>query len=274
MIHFDPSPIAISLPFIEISITWYGVLFASGLILACLTAIYHLKNFYKNVSSSVIHQFVDSAALYATVSLLLGARLVEALFYSPHLLLSPRDFIAVWEGGLASHGGILGLAVGCLIFYWKNRQNPLFHAKNTHPLITADIVSLSGVLCGVFIRLGNFINQEIVGTASNLPWAILFKNPREFVEPIPRHPAQLYEAIGYLLLWTIQSKRLYQNKAPGLIMSQTLLGVFVIRWIVEYFKASIHPLDGLSWLTMGQTLSLPFIAIALILIYLLKRRKV
>jgi phosphatidylglycerol:prolipoprotein diacylglycerol transferase len=273
MFNFDPSPIALTLPFINLSITWYGIFFASGLIIGCLSAIHHLKKFYKDIPLETLHAFIDSGALYATTFLLLGARLVEAFFYSPHLLQSPWHFIAVWEGGLASHGGILGLGVGCLLFYYRNRNHPVLNSSLHSPLLSADIVSLSGVLCGIFIRLGNFMNQEIVGKASTLPWTVVFKHPRDFVEPIARHPAQLYEALGYFLLWVIQSQRLYRNHPPGLLMAQTLLGVFIIRWIVEYFKAPVHLLDGHTLITRGQFLSLPFIALALILIYILKRNK-
>lgn len=263
MLAFDISPIAFSIPFFNLTVTWYGICFACGLILSSFAATHHLKKLYKEVPSSVIQEFVDNLTLYATFSLILGARLVEAIFYSPHLFQSPMAFIAVWEGGLASHGGIFGLFIGCWLFYIRSSQHILFKKYQLHPLRGADIVSLSGVLCGVFIRLGNFMNQEIVGKVSSLPWAILFKHPREVIEVAPRHPSQLYEALGYLLIWVIQTKRLTPEKKPGVIMAETLIGVFLVRWLVEYSKSPVAISDTHGFLTMGQLLSLPFFLSAL-----------
>lgn len=267
MILFDPSPIACSIPFIGLSITWYGLCFASGLIAASYVASSKLKKLYPSTPKVLIQSFIDSAALYATLSLLIGARLFEALFYSPHILQNPWNFIAVWEGGLASHGGIAGLGVGCLLFYYNNQTHPLFKEQKLHPLCAADIVSLSAILCGAFIRLGNFINQEIVGTISNLPWAITFMHPREFVEVAPRHPAQLYEAIGYGLLFLLQNRRFNQkNKSkltPGVFTLDSLIGVFLIRFFVEYVKAPVISSDAGNFLSTGQLLSLPFLILAI-----------
>lgn len=247
----------------------YGLLFVGG-----LTCGYFVVNaMFKK--EGMPEKSMDQLVLYMVLSTIIGARLGHVFFYGPYwgpdgYFSNPGEIIKVWEGGLASHGA----AVAILIALWYYSRKVV----NKPYLWILDRIAPAIAIAGCFIRLGNLVNHEIVGDPTDVPWAFSFQfyynEDIGNFDPTPRHPAQLYEAIGYLLLWTIQSKRLYQNKAPGLIMSQTLLGVFVIRWIVEYFKASIHPLDGLSWLTMGQTLSLPFIAIALILIYLLKRRKV
>jgi prolipoprotein diacylglyceryl transferase len=182
----------------------------------------------------------------------------------------PVDIFKVWEGGLASHGGAIGVMVALWLY--------LRTVRKTYPQLTyvtlLDLMVIPTALVGCFIRLGNFFNQEIIGTGTTLPWGVIFGNPMDGGTIIPRHPAQLYEALAYLLtfvflytLWKVKGTQLKTGTLAGLFF----ILVFVSRFLIEFVKAPMDAVVDQSFLQMGQYLSLPFIALGFYL--LLKKEK-
>jgi len=254
-----------------ISIRYYGLLFVSGLILC----IFILGRIYKR--ENIPSEHLEKLSIYGMIGILLGARLGHCLFYEPSYYLShPLEMILPItfppEGGikfsgyqgLASHGGVLGLLIALYIYSRKTK----------HQMI--DAVDLIAVVAGLsfgFIRLGNFMNSEIIGMPTTKPWGVIF----ERVDNIPRHPAQLYEAISYLIIFTIMM--LLYGKMRARLKNGFLFGLgtvlfFTSRFVIEFVKENqVGFEDGMA-LNMGQLLSLPYIAVGVgFIIYGLMKTK-
>jgi prolipoprotein diacylglyceryl transferase len=204
----------------------------------------------------------EQLMFYVIIGAIVGSRLGDLLFYQSWegILRHPFSIFAVWEGGLASHGG----AIGILIAFW------IYAVRQKFPFwTTVDFAVIPTAIAAVFIRLGNFMNQEILGTPSTLPWAVLFRHPADGGAIVPRHPVQLYEAIWYLctfLLLMVYWHRREPFKPAGRTTGLFLVLVFGFRFFIESIKVeqSAH-LSAASLLTMGQMLSIPFIALGLFL---------
>jgi prolipoprotein diacylglyceryl transferase len=212
------------------------------------------------------------------IGILVGARLGHCLFYEPSYFLShplemilpvtfPPDGGIKFTGyqGLASHGGVLGLIIALYIYSRKTK----------HPMIdTIDLIAVVSGLSFGFIRLGNFMNSEIIGNPTNLPWGVIF----ERVDNIPRHPAQLYEAISYFIIFIIMML-LYKKKRAslknGILFGIAAVLFFTARLLIEFLKENQVGFEDKMTLNMGQLLSLPFIAVGFgFIIYgLIKTRK-
>lgn len=279
-LYWNPPKEVFRIPLIDHPIAWYGVFFVLGFVLAYFVVIKLIKNFLltseaiteteaKNFSISLS----DKLCWFTLAGTLIGARLGAILLYDwPYFKSHPEEMIKVWHGGLASHGGVIGVVIA-LIFYFKT-------VRKQHPSLTflslMDIVSIPSALVATFIRIGNFINQEIVGTPSSLPWAVLFAHPSENVIPIPRHPVQLYEALCYLstffiLYYLARKKKWIERK--GALCGLMFVLIFTSRFILEFWKErQISSLD-FSVLQMGQWLSIPFILGGMILLYIAKQAK-
>jgi prolipoprotein diacylglyceryl transferase len=268
-IYWDPSPVVFSVPYFDFPILWYGVFFALGFWLAFLVFVKILSR-YSHLEPSKVKEIADRLTVYIVVGTILGARLGHFLFYeSPSdYLTNPLEFFKLRNGGLASHGAVIGIILAVILFSYRIRKK--------HPDLTwirlLDFISVPTALAGAFIRIGNFFNQEIMGTPSNLPWAVLFGHPADGSFPVPRHPAQLYEAIWYLvlffLLWRL-SKRPSLLRREGRLVGLFLILAFLFRFFVEFIKTEQSHLLDTSWLTMGQILSIP--AILLGFFFYLKR---
>ena len=194
-IHWNADPEIINI--LGISVRYYGLLFVGGLLLC----IYILGRIYK--IENIPYENLEKLSIYSMIGILAGARLGHCLFYEPSYYLShplemilpvtfPPDGGIKFSGyqGLASHGGILGLLIALYIYSRKTK----------HPMIdTLDLIAVVAGMSFGFIRLGNFMNSEIIGTPTTLPWGVIF----ERVDNIPRHPAQLYEAISYFIIFAI-----------------------------------------------------------------------
>ena len=236
------------------------------------------------VREGVSKDYLEPLFVYMVVSTLLGARLGDVFFYSwdyyqNHLLeilLPIREnvngsilwFIKGYEftgfRGLASHGAGIGIITGILLFQFKH--------KLKSALWIFDRLTVVVTLGGVFIRLGNFINSEIVGKYTGSDFGIIFENRGEI---LPRHPAQLYESFGYLLLFLFLRK-IYSkvNHKPGFLLGVFLSGIFSIRFVVELVKESQGGFETyMPMLTTGQWLSIPFITSGLVIIYLSRLKK-
>lgn len=241
-----------------ISIRYYGLLFVTGLLLSIyvLGWIFRMENIPQN--------HLEKLAIYGTIGIFVGARLGHCLFYEPSYyfahpleMILPITFLPdggikfIGYQGLASHGGALGFLIS-VYFYSR---------KTKHSMIdTLDLVAIVGALTGVFIRLGNFMNSEIIGIPTSKPWGVIF----ERVDNLPRHPAQLYEAISYFIIFTIMMilyKKMRDRLKNGFFFGLVLILCFIARFLIEFVKENqVGFEDGMTF-NMGQLLSLPYIVV-------------
>lgn len=257
-IHWNPDPEIINI--FGISIRYYGLLFVSGLILS----VYFLGWIYKR--ENLPSENLEKLTIYGAIGILAGARLGHCLFYEPSYYLShpiemilpitfPPDGGVQFTGyqGLASHGGALGLLIA-LYFYSR---------KTKHPMIdTIDLIAVVAALASGFIRLANFMNSEIIGMPTTKPWGIIF----ERVDIIPRHPAQLYEAISYFLIFALMIllyKTQREKLKNGFFFGLVLILIFTARFIIEFVKENQVGFEDRMTFNMGQLLSLPYIFVGI-----------
>lgn len=211
--------------------------------------------------------YVDHLVWFIVIGTVVGARLGHVFFYEwPYYKNNLFDIIKIWEGGLASHGGTLGVILAVLLYIkWTQKRFPEITF-----LGLLDMLTIPTAFVAVCIRLGNFVNQEILGTPSDLPWAIIFGHPADGSAPIPRHPVQLYEAAAYLAtflilysIWKAKSSLL----KPGFLTGLFFVLVFGSRFFLEFIKAPQSHIIDESFLQTGQYLSIPFILFGLALIF-------
>lgn len=201
---------------------------------------------------------LDSLLFYVVIGTIVGARLGHVLFYGfDYYSRHPLDIFKVWEGGLASHGGFAAVLVGVWYYAYKYKTGFLW---------LSDRIAICAVMAGGFIRIGNFFNSEIVGKVAEVPWAIIFDK----VDSLPRHPTQLYEAIGYfsisLILYGIY--RYYRRSPlPGRILGWAMVIAFSFRFAIEEFKIDQEAFEADMLFNMGQWLSVPFVLVGIMLIY-------
>ena len=246
-------------PFLEIP-RWYGVLFATGLFLGFQVMLYIYKKEERPAKE------VDTLAAYLILAILIGARLGHILFYEPGYYLQhpieilpvqfDPEFHFVGLAGLASHGGVIGVLLALFLYSKK---------KNVSYLWILDRIAIVGALAGCFIRLGNLMNSEIIGIPATIPWAFVFSH----VDEVPRHPAQLYEAIYCLLLFFFlfylwETKR--QTLPEGFLTGLFLIILFSLRFADEFFKIDQVAFENNLPINMGQILSIPFIIIGVLLL--------
>lgn len=254
--EWNSSPVLIS--FSNFSIAWYGLLFATGFFLGFQLMRWVFIRENKSLNS------LDKLFIYMVLGAVVGARLGHVLFYDPAFYLSnPFEIIKIWQGGLASHGGTVGM-LAAMYFYAKQTGDIDF-------FWLLDRMTLPISLGSFFIRSGNFFNSEILGIPTSLPWAIIFSR----VDNLPRHPAQLYEALVYLLLFFILFviyKKQAEKVKPGFMMGLLMIVIFGSRFLIEFIKIPQESFEPLLGLNMGQWLSLPFIILGAFIIYIGQRR--
>lgn len=207
---------------------------------------------------------LDKIFIYMVLGAVLGARLGHCLFYDPsYYLTNPLEILKIWKGGLASHGGTIGMLLA-MYLYAKQTADISFYW-------ILDRMTLPISLGSFFIRSGNFFNSEIIGIPTTVPWTIIFSR----VDDITRHPAQLYEALVYLslfiLLFFIYKKHSEKIK-PSFMMGLLMVVIFGSRFFIEFVKIPQESFEPILSLNMGQWLSLPFVFIGLLFIYNSKRR--
>jgi len=246
--EWDASPILATIG--SFDIRWYGLMFVIGFSIGH----YYVSN--KLIAYGFTKEHRNSLFNHIVLGSLIGARLGHCLFYEPEFYLSqPWKILMVWEGGLASHGGYAGLLIGKFLFMKKYKDKVSF-------LEIADLVGPFAVLTGAFIRLGNFFNSEILGYATNMPWAITFSR----VDMVPRHPAQLYESVGYAICagvgYFLYTKK--QHLWPvGKTFGITLALSFTFRFFIEFFKENQVAFEAGMIINMGQLLSIPMVLFGL-----------
>ena len=260
-----------NLPLLNRPILWYGFFFALGFFLGFWILRYLLEG-TEGIKVSG-KEAAERITLYVLIGAVLGARLGDILFYQhfSYILHNPLAIIKFWEGGLASHGGAVGILISLVLLSTGKRKKQLqLSFRNI-----LDLVVIPTALAGALIRVGNFFNQEILGTATTLPWGIRFLHPADGSAPILRHPAQLYESVFYfglfvllLVLWKKRPSMRAEGRLSGLFISL----LFTFRFFIEFIKVKQSAYVATeSMLTMGQYLSLPFIGLGLLLFFASKR---
>ncbi|WP_299553516.1 prolipoprotein diacylglyceryl transferase [uncultured Porphyromonas sp.] len=242
-------------------IRWYGLLFALGLLI--LGPMIEDRIWKREKLNP---EWMNSLFIYVVLGTVIGARLGHVLFYDPaYYLANPAKIFAVWEGGLASHGGTIGIIIAVWIYSKRVTKKSI--------LWTLDRLAVPTGLAAALIRLGNLMNSEIFGKPTDQPWGFIFPRASEFAGyaekglTIPAcHPTQIYEALAYLVVFAVCMYLYWRKDAArrysGLILGYFLLGVFGFRYFIESIKNVQE-----SWeinmvqhygLNMGQLLSIPF----------------
>lgn len=270
--YWDPPSVLFNIPFLNHPVRIYGALFALGFLAGYYLIGQAMKRYLlfkgdePKRAAYLSKKLADRITWMSVIGGILGARLGHVLFYDLELILKyPYKVLSIWEGGLASHGGAVGLLI-MLPLFWR------WSKKDLHQISFLgwfDLFVVPVALVAVFIRLGNFFNQEILGTFSNVPWAVVFSQAVDRLPPFPRHPAQLYEAIAYLttyLTLTWASGKPHKN---GFIVGLFFLMVFGSRFFIEFLKSGEGGIFDEGLLQTGQLLSVPFILAGL---YLTMRR--
>lgn len=258
MINWGAEPEILKLG--PLSLRWYGLLFALGFVVGYMIM---QKIFVREGKGA---KLLDSLTVFMVVGTVAGARLGHCLFYEPTYYLSnPLKILAVWEGGLASHGA----AIGILLSLW------FFAKKNPTVSFTwiLDRIVIVVALAGSFIRLGNFFNSEILGSYADVPWGVVFTR---LGETMPRHPAQIYESLFYLVSFLIlyfTYNKNYQKLGSGFLFGLFLILIFGARFIIEFFKDPQTQFEVGMMLNMGQLLSIPFVLIGVLSIVYSYRSK-
>ncbi|MCC6371808.1 MAG: prolipoprotein diacylglyceryl transferase [Bacteroidia bacterium] len=262
-IEWNPAPEMFIIPGIDWPVRWYGMMWA----LAFLCSFFVMSKIYKTEGRT--EKDLDTLTLYIIFGTVLGARFGHCLFYGPWFdefdmagnlvnegyLSHPLNMLKVYEGGLASHGGAIGIILAMILYCRKTKESWLW---------LFDRLVVTVPLAGMFIRIGNLINSEIIGNVTDVPWAFIFR--RE--DGNPRHPAQLYEAIFCFFLflfmfWFWKNKR---NKVgPGYMFGLLCVLLWIERFVDEFFKENQAAFEGSLPLNMGQLLSIPFIIIGIIM---------
>jgi len=240
-------------------VRWYGVLFAAGF----LVGIQIMRHIFRAEQKPLS----DTEPLLVTmmVSTILGARLGHFLFYEPTMFIrNPLEIITPPFEGLASHGGIIGILIG-LGLYARRASS---RASGQTFWWVVDRMCIPAALGGAFIRFGNLMNSEILGKPTTVPWAFVFLRDESYSH-VPRHPAQLYEALSYFLLFFILLgywRAYWKRTAPGTMLGLALVWVFGFRFLWEFFKENQVAFEDSMALNMGQLLSIPAMLFGLILL--------
>jgi prolipoprotein diacylglyceryl transferase len=239
---------------------WYGLLFAAGF----LIGFYLMRHVFRREDRPVTD--LDFLLMYLLGGTIIGARLGHILFYAPGYYLShPHEIIAIWKGGLASHGGLIGVPLAIWLYSRRRDDQPF--------VWLLDRLAAPVALTGSFIRLGNLFNSEILGRPADLPWAVVF----ERIDQTARHPVQVYESLSYVLifglLWALY-RRWGADTPRGLLIGLFFTLVFGVRILLEQFKLeqAHFELALPLGMTMGQLLSIPAVAVGLWLVVRALRR--
>ncbi len=230
-------------------VRWYGLMYVIGF----LSFLFLGKMRARRPNSPVKTEQIDDMMFYGAIGVIAGGRIGEMLFYQfPQLIADPMKLFRLWEPGMSFHGGLIGVSIAMFILARKWNITPLRLGDFIAPLVPI------GLGAG---RMGNFINGELWGRPTDVSWGMVFKH----VDNLPRHPSQLYEVIGegvllFLLVWIFSKK----PRPIGAVTGLFLLGYGIARSTVEFFRVPDNSnFLGIEWLTQGQLLSLPMIAIGL-----------
>ena len=239
--NFDP----VAINFFSLEIKWYSLAYIFGILAGWVLA----KRFF--INNQEIKIKFDDYVTHIIFGIIIGGRLGYVLFYNlDYYFENPIDIFKIWQGGMSFHGGVIGIIVASVWFANKNKQNVFSYL---------DVISLVAPIGIFFGRISNFINSELYGTQTSLPWGVKFIK----VDNLYRHPSQLYEALfeGLILfLILIYFHKKIINKKPGLISGLFLVFYSIFRFVIEFFRAPDDQLGYLLFnLTMGQIISFVFL---------------
>jgi phosphatidylglycerol---prolipoprotein diacylglyceryl transferase len=260
LIHPQFDPVAAHLG--PLAVRWYGLTYLAGFLLFLALGRYRAK---KNPVQGFTAIDLDDMLFYGVLGVVIGGRLGQVLFYEPGYYFShPFEIIAVWKGGMSFHGGFLGVLVAMAWFARKTGRTFFQVTDFIAPLVP------TGLAAG---RIGNFINGELWGRAADpaLPWAMVFPQ----VDTLPRHPSQLYQAgmeglLLFVILWWYSAR----PRPATAVSAVFLIGYGSFRFIAEYFREPDAGIFGHSYfISMGQWLSLPMVAVGLVMLFLAYRNK-
>lgn len=256
-------PVALDLGFFQLK--WYSLAYIAGILIGW----WYLLKLLAEPGAPMARRHADDMVFYATIGIIVGGRLGYAIFYQPQLFAEPLKLLQLWEGGMSFHGGLIGTTLAII---WLARRNGL------NWLRIHDYVACCVPFGLFFGRLANFVNGELWGHPTNVPWGIVFDRTGETVA---RHPSQLYEAglegillfaILWFLFWKTDAR--YQ---PGKLTGTFILGYGLSRWFVEFFREHDAQFDGTIFATpglhMGQLLTVPMILGGIYLIVTAKKRR-
>ena len=253
-IVWDPSISPFSI--LGFGVRYYSLCWLIGL----LGAYFIVKKLYRK--SGVSDELFDPLFMYCFVGIIIGARLGHCLFYQPEYYLShPIEMLLpvkhtadgwIFSGyeGLASHGGVIGVITALILYTRKTKLTMVW---------TLDNIAVAAPFFSAMVRIGNFMNSEIIGTETDLPWGVIFVQAGETV---PHHPAQLYEALAYAIIFIFGLLLYNKYKAKigtGLFMGYCLFTIFTFRFFVEFIKENQVAFEDGMTLIMGQWLSIPLI---------------
>ena len=247
--NFDP----VALEIFSLEVRWYSLAYIFGILLGWILA---KKLFIQHIE--VKNKF-DDYLTYLIIGIILGGRLGYIFIYNLSFYLNnPLDIFKIWQGGMSFHGGLIGIIFASFIFARKNSQNSFLYM---------DIVALVAPIGIFFGRIANFVNSELYGKITNVPWAVTFIQ----IDNVPRHPSQLYEALLegiFLFLILIYFKNKFLNK-PGVISGLFLIFYSIFRFFVEFYRVPDEQLNYIFLnLSMGQIISLIFLLSGVLLFYL------
>ena len=247
------APVLISLGGLKIH--WYGLMFMGGFLIGYQIMVMIYKKEQQDPEK------LDRLLWHLLLGTIIGARLGHVLFYDPGYYFSnPLEILAIWKGGLASHGGAIGVLLALYLYQRKSSETYLW---------LLDRIAIPAALAACFIRIGNLFNSEIIGQPTTVPWAIIF----ERIDSLPRHPTQLYESLSYAITFivlVILYKKLRNN--GGVIIGAFLVCIFSSRFVIEFYKAKQAAYATDLWLNTGQMLSIPFVIAGLVLIFMSCRK--
>lgn len=262
-ITWNADPNVFTIPGIDWPVRWYGLSWA----LAFIGSHFFMNRIFKKEGRT--DKQLDLLTLYIVIATVLGARLGHCLFYDfAYYSKHPLEILKVWEGGLASHGGAIGIVIGMWLYCRKTKESWLW---------LFDRLVVVVPLASMCIRFGNLMNSEIVGKVTDVAWGFKFlrndedmANLAQFGTEIPvRHPTQLYEALFYSLLFTF-FYWLWKHKrtavGPGFMFGLFCVLMFSFRFLMEFMKENQSAFEDALPINMGQILSLPFIALGIFMI--------
>jgi prolipoprotein diacylglyceryl transferase len=256
-IHWNVSPEIFSLG--PVHVRWYGLMFAMGF----LFGYHHFEKMFKHENEDP--KWLESLFIYLIVATILGARLGHVFFYGwEYYSKHPIEILFVWQGGLASHGGVLGIIIA--MFIWSKK------VSKRSILWVLDRVVVPSIFVGALIRFGNLMNSEIYGNPTTLPWGFIFERNHETVA---KHPTQIYESLSYLVGFGVLLYMYWKTKAKdyqGMLVGVFFIMVFTARFFIEFIKEVQEPFEQGMSLVMGQWLSIPFILTGIVLVILSIKR--
>lgn len=256
-IHWNVSPEIFTLG--PLQVRWYGLLFALGF----LFGYNHGEKMFKH--ENIDPKWLESLFIYLIVATIVGARLGHVFFYGwDYYSQHPIEILYVWQGGLASHGGVLGIIIAMIL--WSR------NVSKRSILWVLDRVVVPSIFVAALIRFGNLMNSEIYGVETTLPWGFIFERNHETVA---KHPTQIYESLSYLLTFGVMLYMYWKTKAKdyqGMLLGVFFIMVFTARFFVEFIKEDQEAFEAGMSLNMGQWLSIPFIITGIVLIVLAIRK--